>query len=366
MAALERSVQQDGWIGAVTVANDGETFDGSARLELGAATGFADALVIESDGQKPVVVRRTDIPSAQDPRALRLSVAANRVAQLNLDFDPAVLQSLSQEIDLSPLWQANELKDLFADFGTNGVGGEDPGPQLDRAEELRKKWQVEAGQLWQLGAHRLLCGDSTKRADVERILAGEKVDALIADPPYGVNERTDRHSKGRGYATVAYDFPPIYGDDKPFDPVPFLAYPFVIFWGANYFADRLPRVASWLIWDKRDGVLSDDNADVELGWCSDGKPARLFRHMWKGIIKASEKNEKRMHPVQKPVALMEWCVQRAVKSDIVFDPFSGSGPMLIACERLKRTCRAIEISPGYVAVTLQRWTDLTGAEPRLL
>lgn len=108
MGQLEKSIQQDGWISAITVAADGETFDGSARLEV-AADKFADVepIIVDSDGSRPVVVRRTDIPNASDPRAKRLGVAANRVAELNLDWDADVLAEIASEVDLSGLFDSS-------------------------------------------------------------------------------------------------------------------------------------------------------------------------------------------------------------------------------------------------------------------
>ena len=115
LSALEQSIQTDGWIGAITVAADGETFDGSARIEVGAATGFEDAIVVESDGTRPIVHVRKDIPTADDPRARRLGHAANRVAQMNLDFDPAViLADIAAGVNLDALWRPDELEALVA------------------------------------------------------------------------------------------------------------------------------------------------------------------------------------------------------------------------------------------------------------
>ncbi|HEU5090508.1 MAG TPA: hypothetical protein VFT99_23800, partial [Roseiflexaceae bacterium] len=112
MRALDDSISRDGWIGAVTVAADGETFDGSARVETTAANGMLDdAIVVETDGRKPIIVKRTDIPTATDPRAVRLGLAANRVAQLNLEWEPGVLADLAQEIDVGPLWTPNEWRE---------------------------------------------------------------------------------------------------------------------------------------------------------------------------------------------------------------------------------------------------------------
>ena len=113
MQALERSLEQDGWIGAITVAADGETFDGSARVEKTAENGMLDdAIIVESDGTRPIVVKRTDIPSASDPRAVRLGIAANRVSSLNLEWEPGVLAELAGDVDLSALFYPHELADV--------------------------------------------------------------------------------------------------------------------------------------------------------------------------------------------------------------------------------------------------------------
>ncbi len=113
MQALETSIATDGWIGAITVAADGETFDGSARVEKTAENGMLeDAIVVDSDGTRPIVVRRTDIATAADPRARRLGIAANRVASLNLEWEPDVLAELAGEIDLSSMFFPDELADL--------------------------------------------------------------------------------------------------------------------------------------------------------------------------------------------------------------------------------------------------------------
>lgn len=125
MQALERSLEQDGWIGAITVAADGETFDGSARVEKTAENGMLnDAIYVRSDGTKPIIVIREDIPNANHPKARRLGVAANRVAELNLDFDPLVLADL--DIDFAGLFSAKELSALLEDAGTDVLSSADP------------------------------------------------------------------------------------------------------------------------------------------------------------------------------------------------------------------------------------------------
>lgn len=126
MAALETSLATDGWIGAITVAADGETFDGSARVEKTAENGMLDdPIVIDSDGSRPIVVRRTDIPTATDPRAVRLGVAANRIASLNLEWEPGILASIADSgVDLGALFVADEWADVsmvVPDFAPVGI-----------------------------------------------------------------------------------------------------------------------------------------------------------------------------------------------------------------------------------------------------
>lgn len=119
LGMLEKSIQEDGWIGAITVAADGETFDGSARVEVGVPAGFEDAIVIRSDGSKPIIHVREDIPSASDPRAKRLGVAANRIAQVDYAPDASVLAGIAEEgVDLSGMYFPHEWAALLDQAGT--------------------------------------------------------------------------------------------------------------------------------------------------------------------------------------------------------------------------------------------------------
>ena len=182
------------------------------------------------------------------------------------------------------------------------------------------------------------------------------VDAVVTDPPYGVSERCDRKSKGRGCLAECNDFPPVYGDDAPFDPTPWLSFDRVCLWGGNYFADRLPFVSKWLIWDKRDGMNSNDNADCEIAWTNARGPARLLHHRWNGMIKASERADRRVHPTQKPVALMEWCIEQVEvpAGGVVLDPYMGAGATGVACVKTGRRFIGIEIEEKYCEVAAKR------------
>lgn len=166
------------------------------------------------------------------------------------------------------------------------------------------------------------------------------VDLVLADPPYGIDIRTNYAYNQRGSLAGSSDYPRIAGDDKPFDPAPFIGYSGLVLWGANHFADRLPVSGSWLVWNKIDGLTSirehgfNDGADCELAWMRGGNVTvpRIFGHRWAGMLKASEKDQRRVHPSQKPVALMGWCLSFFPDARLVFDPFMGSGPVARACK----------------------------------
>lgn len=186
-------------------------------------------------------------------------------------------------------------------------------------------------------------------------LADTKIDAVITDPPYGIALKTNYKSRGRGKLCECNDYPPIFGDDKPFNPLPFLAYKTVVLFGANYYANNLPPSSGWIVWDKRDGMPSNDQADCELIWTNKKGPARIFRHRWNGMIKASERNQRRVHPTQKPVALMKWIIEHYTgPNDTILDPFMGSGTTGVACVELNRNFIGIEINPDYFAIAQRR------------
>jgi site-specific DNA-methyltransferase (adenine-specific)/modification methylase len=180
------------------------------------------------------------------------------------------------------------------------------------------------------------------------------VDACISDPPYGIAYKSP---SGRGQ-TVRGDYAVIAGDTEPFDPAPFLGFSQVVLFGANHYADKLPASAKWLVWDKRDGGTPNNNSDCELAWVKEGGSARLIRHLWNGMLKASERESLRVHPTQKPIAVMEWVIEQATKSgQTIFDPFMGSGTTGIAAVRLKRKFVGIEIDPTYFDIACTRIAD---------
>jgi site-specific DNA-methyltransferase (adenine-specific) len=180
--------------------------------------------------------------------------------------------------------------------------------------------------------------------------------ALITDPPYGIDLHTENKTGHRGNACPAGDYPKVHGDDKPFDPSPWLSYPTIVLFGANHFASRLPSASRWLVWDKRDGMTSNDQADCEIAWTNIRGPARLFRHRWNGMIKDSERDERRRHPTQKPVSLMQWVLRLAdlERGSLVLDPFMGIGSTLIAAKQCALRAIGIEIVERYCEIAAKR------------
>ncbi|MDY6789882.1 MAG: DNA methyltransferase [Thermodesulfobacteriota bacterium] len=193
----------------------------------------------------------------------------------------------------------------------------------------------------------------------------EPVDLVLTDPPYGCNfnftkkrNRTSVLSRGYGpYKTKDRAWKNIIGDDQEFNPSHLLPYPEVIIWGANYFSHRLPVSKGWMIWDKKAHTSSDNHGDCELAWTNLSIPIRRFVHLWRGVIRAGEENPKnggKLHPAQKPIALIQWCLSFSKTKGIVLDSYLGSGTTAVACERINRRWIGIEISEEYCEIAKQR------------
>lgn len=224
------------------------------------------------------------------------------------------------------------------------------------------------GKLILKSQHRLMCGDATNISDVDTLLEGQKIDMVFTDPPYGINEETDRDFSSRTRKCKGNTFSKIIGDDSidtalgAYSILDTLS-KIICYWGGNYYAHKLPATAAWVVWDKRiEENQRDMNSDCELAYVKhpSKKSVRIFRHLWKGMIKGSEHGQGRVHPTQKPVQLAKWCIDELDKdAKNILDVFGGSGSTLIACEQTKRTCYMMELDPKYCDVIIKRWENLT-------
>jgi site-specific DNA-methyltransferase (adenine-specific)/modification methylase len=186
---------------------------------------------------------------------------------------------------------------------------------------------------------------------------------LLTDPPYGINYRSNHNSGWRDPVRVKWarqeNFPGIYGDDKPLDPAHLdHVAPLAAIFGGNYCASALGASRCWLVWDKRVDTGSDNQSDCELIWTNFDKPCRIYRHLWRGIVRAGEENVSRsekLHPHQKPIALLRWIIQLSgVTRGPVIDSYCGSGSTLVAAAREGFPAIGIEIDERYCEIAARR------------
>ena len=288
-----------------------------------------------------------------------------------------VLQRLA-EADVMPVSVDHEDLDLLLSLATPKakVSPEEEQEQtdedLEKAEKEEFVSRVQDGDIWQLGAHFLACGDSTYRSNLKALLGDQEPKLVWADPPYGMNavrgDRTGYGKKGQyGKAAANGEYEPIEGDDTPDTAIDgfkaceeFLCTQ--IWWGANYFPHIFPISKSWIVWDKEND-FAYKFADAEIAYCSEcNLPIRIIRHQWSGMIKASERGEKRVHPTQKPIELFKLCAEQyGNPGDVILDPFAGSGISIMGAEMMAdRTVFAMEKSAVYCEIILKRYERLFG------
>jgi DNA modification methylase len=264
-------------------------------------------------------------------------------------------------------WDALELEswglDLPAEFVTELEAEEDDFETPEGGIET----DIVLGDLFEIGEHRLLCGDSTDVDMVLKLIGDSKKLSIYTDPPYGINLDGD-NSKRVGDSSImkgglnlksfkddtiqyAVDAFNITREFKPSKEV---------WWGANYYCHHLPQSNNWLVWDKRvEDKMRNTNSDCELAYVIDGhNSVRIFRHLWNGLIKASEKGERRVHPTQKPIELASYCFNEYEMGNVILDLFGGSGATMVAAHQTKRNCLMMEFEPHYCQVIIDRMIKL--------
>lgn len=355
LSAIAESLKQFGQRKPIVV-HRGIVIAGNGTLDAAKTLGWNEIVV-------------TEVPDDWDnEKAKAYALADNRSAEL-AEWDESTLAK-----------QLLELEDEGWDIASLGFDT----PELDIPEakdedelpEPPAEPVTKLGDIWQLGRHRLMCGDSTDEATISRLMDGAKADMVLTDPPYGMNLDTDYTKMGDG----GKKHDKVIADDKQFN-AKYLLELFdyckeIFLWGADYYIETLdrqyPKLGSWIVWDKysdseRTGLLDGRfGSTFETCWSKTPHKREIARVLVTTNYTAKG-DETRVHPTQKPVALTKWFFDRwGDEGDKVVDIFGGSGSTLIACEQTNRTCYMMELDPKYCDVIIKRWENLTGQKATLI
>ena len=353
ISQLAASIKEWGWTTPVLVDEQGGIIAGHGRTLAAQRLKMTEVPVMVAKGW-----------SEAKKRAYVL--ADNKLA-LNAEWDNEMLRlelgeigDLGFDLDLTG-FTADEIAALMPAQIEPGLTDEDAVP------DVPVQPVTVLGDVWLLGKHRLMCGDSTSIDAVDKLMDGQKADMVFTDPPYGMNAVSkDGKVGGSTKNAKAKTYRPVLGDEDTTVATDACALllsmkiPKMIVWGGNYFTDFLTPTPCWIVWDKQrpEGLTF---ADGEMAWTNMTTPLKFIRHKWDGYHRASERNEDRVHPTQKPAFLAQWCFDEYGKpDDVVIDLFGGSGSTLIAAEKTSRQARLMELDPKYCDVIVKRWQDFTG------
>jgi len=360
---LVRSIKEYGWTNPVLVSADGYVLAGHARLKAAEKAGISEVPVIY-------------LP-LEGAKAEAYLIADNRL-QDETDWDYEKLKDLLQELDTGEFdleltgFDMDEIEELIAQIHVPEEIIEDEAP------EPPKEPITKPGDIWQLGRHRLMCGDATVITDVERLMGGKKADMVFTDPPYGVNVKG---GKGKGN-TIAGDLTQtaipfsfeICVKQATKDKARFY------FCGGEgniglyfkLFERYLAQMPKLLIWVKNGFVLKQNGYHNQFELIFYGfKAGGGGKEYWYSGRSEDEASDvwcvsrdattSYLHPTQKPIELPARAIRNSSKAgDTIYDPFGGSGSTLIACEQLNRICYMMELDPIYCDVIVQRYINLKG------
>lgn len=337
---IANSIKEFGFNQPIVIDGKNEIIVGHGRYEAAKILGLQDVPVIQ--------VNLTE----EQAKAYRLS--DNKLNESDWDMNLVIeeLKGLSEEmLDLTGF-----NKDLIIE----------PDEKDDIIPENVPP-QSKSGDLYELGRHRVLCGDSTKREDVELLMDGKKADMVFTDPPYGISLDTDTEKVlGKNAKAKVYDR--IIGDGIEYDASHIFAFfgdvPEILIWGADYFIDTIPdcgKTGNFLVWDKRVTGHEDKKnyaSEFELCWSKQKRARRIYKHDWVRFFGMQKEDTKsRMHPNQKPTTLL---AEMMPEGNLLVDLFLGSGSTLIASEKTGRICYGMELDPKYVDVIVERYCQYTG------
>jgi len=262
-------------------------------------------------------------------------------------------------------WDSVQLAEWGLDVWQN-EDDKEPEAGLIEDDEIPevKESKVKRGDIWQLGEHRLMCGDSTSSDDVAKLMNGEKADMVFTDPPYGMNLDTDYSKMGN----KSQKHNKVIGDNDDFTPklitTIFKNFDYcqeIFVFGIDYFAELINEKGSWFVWDKYPTDKNDKRfgSAFELIYSKQKHKRKIYRIMSLNV--GHFKREKITHPTQKPSDLAcEILNEYSKKDNIIIDLYLGSGSTLIAAEKLNRKCYGMELDEKYCDVIIERWEQFTG------
>ena len=347
---IKESLQRYGAARSIVIDEDNRILAGNGTIEGAKAAGIKNVRIIETDGTEVIAIKRSGL---SEDEKVGLALADNRTADLS-EWDQAMLHTLSQEHDLSPWFNQEDLNELLA---VTELPPEEGKTDPDDVPEPPADPTTKPGDLWILGNHRLLCGDSNDITAIDRLLDGASPDAIVTDPPYGIGIDGQKQSvcanpkhNRKAHAFKGWDSQ--RPDEGIFNYILSLQVPSLI-WGGNYFADLLPASRGWVYWSKGQDGLS--MSDGELAWSNNDKVLRSVT-----VNRGALNKEGSVHPTQKPAQVIAFSLQYLDAGKVVLDLFGGSGTTLIVCEQTNRHARLMELDPAYCDVIIQRWENFTG------
>lgn len=359
---IEKSFDRFGAGRSILVDKKNRVIAGNKSLQKFAESGGENVIVVETTGKEIVAVKRTDI-DLDTKRGREMALADNATAKANITWDTQAL--LDWEMPTQE-WGVELKVELIDDAETR-----DAEPQTDRAAELNEKWQVKLGDVFQIGNHRLICGDSTKAEDVEKVLDGATPNICVSDPPYGVeydaNWRNEAAEKGSiGYAARATGT--VLNDDRVDWTAAYELFKgnVAYLWHAGKYTSEVQasielagfEIRSQIIWAKPNFAISRGHyhwqhepcwyavrRGANATWAGDHSQTTLWTISRDAAVEGGHSTQKPLECMSRPIANHE---------GDVYEPFAGTGTTIVASQNLGRTCYAIELNPDYCAVILER------------
>lgn len=367
---IRQSLERYGAARSIVIDEENRILAGNGTIEGAKALGLTKLKVIDAAGDEIIAVRRSGL--SEDDK-VGLALADNRAAELS-DWDAEMLQQLSEEHDIAPWFEQEDLDALLnqAEHLDPVEGNTDP----DEVPEPPAEPITKPGDLWILGNHRLLCGDSTNIQHVEKLMDGQKADLWLTDPPYNVAYE----GKTKDALTIKNDSM----SDQAFRQFLVDVYntancvlrPGAAFYiwhadseGYNFRGaahDIGWKVRQCLVWVKSVMVMGRQDYQWKHEPCLYGWTEGAA-HFWNSdrkqttVLEFDKPRRNGEHPTMKPVELFQYQMANSTKpTNIVLDSFGGSGTTLIAAERISRHARLMELDPIYCDVIVKRWEDFTG------